>query len=215
MAKTLRPSKAPNIPIAPVAYDQRYSDQLMNALRLYFNQVDNVSSSLLSNDGGRFLNFPNIFVSSPDKQYATGDDVPTIVSYGTPDKNQGFTITSTTISPNWSGAYRIDYRLLFENSDVSTHTVYVWLKINSADADHSAAKFSTPIIGYVMASGFIELDLIGKDVIEIYWATDKAANTTGPVNGVWMDAYPASISPYNRPSIPSSYVAVTFVSELS
>jgi len=38
---TLRPSKAPNIPIAPVAYDQRYIDQLTNALRLYFTQIDN------------------------------------------------------------------------------------------------------------------------------------------------------------------------------
>ena len=42
MADTpLRPSKAPNIPIAPVDYDQRYIDQLTNALRLYFNQIDN------------------------------------------------------------------------------------------------------------------------------------------------------------------------------
>ena len=41
MAINLRPSKAPNIPIAPVAYDQRYIDQLTNALRLYFTQIDN------------------------------------------------------------------------------------------------------------------------------------------------------------------------------
>jgi hypothetical protein len=41
MAVNLRPSKAPNIPIAPVAYDQRYIDQLTNALRLYFTQIDN------------------------------------------------------------------------------------------------------------------------------------------------------------------------------
>lgn len=41
MAVNLRPSKAPNIPIAPVDYDQRYIDQLTNALRLYFTQLDN------------------------------------------------------------------------------------------------------------------------------------------------------------------------------
>jgi hypothetical protein len=41
MAVNLRPSKAPNIPIAPVDYDQRYIDQLTNALRLYFTQIDN------------------------------------------------------------------------------------------------------------------------------------------------------------------------------
>jgi hypothetical protein len=41
MAVNLRPSKAPNILIAPVEYDQRYIDQLTNALRLYFAEIDN------------------------------------------------------------------------------------------------------------------------------------------------------------------------------
>ena len=40
-AQTLRPSKAPNLPIAPVEYSQQYQDMLNNALRLYFSQVDN------------------------------------------------------------------------------------------------------------------------------------------------------------------------------
>jgi hypothetical protein len=40
MAVSLRPSKAPNLLVAPVDYDQRYQDQLNNALRLYFNQID-------------------------------------------------------------------------------------------------------------------------------------------------------------------------------
>jgi hypothetical protein len=40
MAISLRPSKAPNLLVAPVDYDQRYQDQLNNALRLYFNQID-------------------------------------------------------------------------------------------------------------------------------------------------------------------------------
>ena len=40
-ATNLRPSKAPNIPIAPVDYSQQYQDQLTNALRLYFTQIDN------------------------------------------------------------------------------------------------------------------------------------------------------------------------------
>ena len=39
------PSKAPNLPIAPVDYTQVYQDQLNNALRLYFNQVDNFALS--------------------------------------------------------------------------------------------------------------------------------------------------------------------------
>ena len=55
----LRPPKAPNLPIAPVAYDQRYIDQLTNALRLYFAQIDNFAQPFSSNTGGSLLQFPN------------------------------------------------------------------------------------------------------------------------------------------------------------
>lgn len=53
----LRPSKAPNLLIAPVVYDQYYVDQLNNALRLYFNQVDNFSSSLVNGGPLSFIDF--------------------------------------------------------------------------------------------------------------------------------------------------------------
>jgi hypothetical protein len=33
--------KAPRLPSAPLQYDQRFMDQLLNILRLYFNQLDN------------------------------------------------------------------------------------------------------------------------------------------------------------------------------
>ena len=55
----LRPPKAPNLPIAPVEYRQLYQDQLLNALRLYFNQIDNFAQPFSSNTGGAFLKFPN------------------------------------------------------------------------------------------------------------------------------------------------------------
>jgi hypothetical protein len=43
---TLRPSKAPNLLIAPTQYQQQYIDQLNNALRLYFNQIDNFTQNV-------------------------------------------------------------------------------------------------------------------------------------------------------------------------
>jgi hypothetical protein len=36
-------SIAPRLPAAPVAYEQRFMDQLTNILRLYFTQLDNAS----------------------------------------------------------------------------------------------------------------------------------------------------------------------------
>lgn len=55
---TLRPPKAPNLLIAPVSYSQLYIDQLNNALRLYFNQIDNFGAGLLEGTGGSAIKFP-------------------------------------------------------------------------------------------------------------------------------------------------------------
>jgi hypothetical protein len=49
---TLRPSKAPSLLVAPTDYSQRYQDQLNNALRLYFNQVDNFTQGATVPDSG-------------------------------------------------------------------------------------------------------------------------------------------------------------------
>jgi hypothetical protein len=40
---------APNLPLAPEEYDRRYSDQLNNVLRLYFNQLDKIIGQLNAN----------------------------------------------------------------------------------------------------------------------------------------------------------------------
>lgn len=57
-------SKSPNLPIAPVEYSQRYMDQVLNVLRLYFNQVDNFTQSAPIPDSGPTANRPidNLFV---------------------------------------------------------------------------------------------------------------------------------------------------------
>lgn len=59
IATLLRGTKAPNQPIAPVDYDQRFQDQFSNVLRLYFNTIDNFTTTLTSTAGGSNLRFPN------------------------------------------------------------------------------------------------------------------------------------------------------------
>jgi len=51
----LRPTQQPRLPAAPVEYDRTYIDSLTSILRQYFNQVDNLNQSMLTNTGGRFL----------------------------------------------------------------------------------------------------------------------------------------------------------------
>lgn len=42
-----QPSKASNLAVAPVDYQQRYQDQFNNQLRIYFNQVDSNNQQLI------------------------------------------------------------------------------------------------------------------------------------------------------------------------
>ena len=37
---------APNLPLSPFEYDRKYTDQLNNVLRLYFNRVDAILNQL-------------------------------------------------------------------------------------------------------------------------------------------------------------------------
>ncbi|MFZ4599656.1 MAG: hypothetical protein ACOYNN_13510 [Terrimicrobiaceae bacterium] len=54
----LRPSKAPNLLVAPTQYQQQYIDQLNNALRLYFNQIDNFTQNVTVPASGTTANRP-------------------------------------------------------------------------------------------------------------------------------------------------------------
>lgn len=41
---------APNLPLAPASYDQRYQDQLNNVMRLYLNRIDTTFNQLATSD---------------------------------------------------------------------------------------------------------------------------------------------------------------------
>ena len=56
---SLLPPKSPNLLVSPQDYDRLYQEQSNNALRIYFNQLDNVFQTLLSNSpGGAYIRFP-------------------------------------------------------------------------------------------------------------------------------------------------------------
>jgi len=61
----IRPSKAPNLPIAPVEYAQMYQDQLNNVLRLYFNQIDNLTQAVTTPASGTTAERPTNTLAAP------------------------------------------------------------------------------------------------------------------------------------------------------
>lgn len=69
----LLPPKSPNLLIAPVAYAQLYQDQLNNALRLYFNELDNFAFGLLNGSGGSAIKFPYFSANQDGNTALTGN----------------------------------------------------------------------------------------------------------------------------------------------
>jgi len=61
----LRATKAPNLPVGPVDYDQRYIDQLTNVMRLYFTSVDNFTQAVSNPLSGVTADRPLDSVQAP------------------------------------------------------------------------------------------------------------------------------------------------------
>ena len=216
----LRPPKSPNLPLGPVDYSQRYQDQLLNVLRLYFNTIDNFGSQvindLLDTDGSGLV-FPHIAASDTTNQYAGGDDTPTLVAWNTPESIYGFTLNlDGSATCNYSGTYKITYSLqLVNNATSSDHTAYIWLKTDGTLVPRSTTAFTIPkadsVNSYVGAYSEVVFDIVAGEEIRLDWATDKAA-TSGGTKGVYIYAEAAQTSPYARPAIPSAIGSITFVS---
>jgi hypothetical protein len=47
----LKTATQPRLPAAPPEYDRQYMEQLINVLRLYFNQLDNASPAVFASQG--------------------------------------------------------------------------------------------------------------------------------------------------------------------
>ena len=215
----LRPTVAPSLPVATTDYEKQYQDQYSNILRLYFNQLDNFTRALAGADGGSSLTFPHIAASDTTDQYATADNTPTIVQWNTLDSGNGFTLDPSFYAvAGYKGIYKIDYSLQFANTDNNQHDVDVWLRVNGTDVVGSTSKFSIParksagVYTFIVAYSSVVFSVDVGDQIALWWATDKAYSTTGPVNGIYMEYQAAQTVPYAHPSVPSAIGSITFVS---
>jgi hypothetical protein len=217
----LRPSKAPNLLIAPVDYSQQYIDQLNNALRLYFNEIDNGMAALLSGTGGSNLSLPFIAASDSTDQITADADTPTVVKWDTLEGGNGFTLNSpgsaTALS---SGVYKITYSLQFVNTDNAIHNAAVWLKVNNTDVPRSTTVFtlqarkSAGVFNFVCAYSEVVFSLNAGDELELYWAADAAYRASPARDGIYIEAIAAQTVPYARPAVPSAIGSITFVSRL-
>ena len=218
---TLRPPKAPNLPIAPVEYTQQYQDQVLNALRLYFNQIDNFSLPLTQQDGGSYLQFPFISASDSTIQYATAANTPTIVKWNLLESGSGLTLNANyTATAQFAGTYKITYSLQFANSDNAIHDSIVWLRVNGVDVPRSSTIFtlqarkSALLPNFVCGYSEVVFALNAGDNVGLWWGTDQAA-TSGGATGNYIYYQAAQTTPMAYPATPSALGSITFVSALS
>jgi hypothetical protein len=230
MATTLKtgaliPSKAPNLPIGPVDYDQQYQDQFTNVLRLYFNQIDNFASGISGTNGGSYLKFPFIAASDSATQYATANNTATIVLWDNLSNGSGFTLNAnSTATAQFSGIYKITYSLQFANNDNAQHDSIVWLRYNGSnsacDINSSTTIFTLParksvgVPAYVCGYSEVVFPLNAGDNVGLWWGTDQAANATTRV-GNYIIYQAAQTTPMAYPAVPSAIGSITFVSALS
>ena len=217
----LRPSQAPNLLIAPTEYQQRYLDQLTNALRLYFNQIDNGLSSLFSNTGGAGLSLPHIAASDSTDQITADANTPTVIKWDTLESGNGFTLNSPgSATALVSGIYKITYSLQFVNTDNDIHNAAVWLKVNNIDVPRSTTVFtlqarkSGGVYNFLCGYSEVVFSLEAGDELELYWAADAAFRVSPARDGIYIEALAAQTSPYARPAVPSAIGSITFVSRL-
>lgn len=216
---------APALPTAPAEYDQQRDDQLNYSLRLYFNLLDNFLASIANEGGGAGFAFPFIEASDSDTQYATGDNIATIVNWDTTSLGNGFTLNvGNTATALYSGVYRITYSLQFANNNNDIHNAAVWLRVNgstsAADVANSTTIFtlqarkSAGVPNFVCGYSEVVFSLNAGDTVGLWWGTDLAA-TSGGTTGVYIYSQVAQTTPMAYPATPSAIGSITFVSALT
>lgn len=208
----LTPTKAPLLPLAPVQYDQRFGTDLNNALRLYFNQLDNLNLNAFGTQGGRFLNFPyGAFYDTTD-QTAASSTTAYAITLNTTDLSYGVTVASSSrITFEFAGTYNIQFSVQLTNDTASSQDIDIWFAKNGTNIANSNSRFGLAPrksagdpYHMVGALNFV-LQLQANDYVQLFWrSSDVAAR---------IEYYAAGTSP-TRPAIPSVILTATFVSSL-
>lgn len=213
--------RSPALPLAQTEFSPQYTNRYSNILRLYFNQLDAAWQGVLGTNGSQYLQTPHIAASANADQIASGDDVPTLVSWDAVESISGFTLDPGGYAiADQDGVYKIDYSLQLANTDNASHDVFVWLQVNGDLVSGSSSRFTVParksagVFGFIVAYSSIEFEITKDDEIRLWWATEKAYNPVGPVAGVYMENLPEQTLPYPRPSNPSAVGSINYVSRL-
>jgi len=203
-----RPVVQPRLPAAPTEYNAEFIEQYSNILRLYFNQLDNLTGVVLGEAGGRFIRFPYGAFSSDQDQTTTANTA-TLMTLNTTDFSNQVSISSSKITVVNAGIYNLQFSVQLESSSNAPQDVFIWLKQNGVDIVGSTGKVGLParkspgdpfhdIKGW---NYFLSME--ANDYVQIYWSTTSV--------DVSIQTYAASGTP-TKPSTASVVATMSFVS---
>jgi hypothetical protein len=215
--KLLRGTVAPNQPMAQPDYDQRFQEQFSNVLRLYFNQLDNFTTTLTSEYGGSGLRFPYGAFSSYATQTTTANTA-TLLTFSQTDFANGVSLVSgSKLTVAAAGLYNLQFSVQLSSLENAPTDTSIWLRQGNDGGASSDIVGSTGLVGLPQrkSAGVPSHDIKGwnyfismaaNDYVQIYWSVTSTSVT--------IPTYPASVSP-TRPSTASVVATLSFVSALS
>jgi len=167
-----RPVVQPRLPAAPMEYSAEFIEQYSNILRLYFNQLDNLTGIVLGEAGGRFIRFPYGAFSSDQDQTTTANTA-TLMTLNTTDFSNQVSISSSKITVVNAGIYNLQFSTQFANTNSNVQDVYIWLRQNGTDIPGSTGFVSIPgshggTDGHSIVGWNYFLSMAAGDHIEIY-----------------------------------------------
>ena len=184
----------PNLPVAPIQYEQRYQDQFSNVLRLFFRQVANRVNSPIAH-GSYFdtTTQPNPVANAVN-----------LFTYNSVVTQQAITRGNPTskVYVAQTGIYNFQFSAQLDKTGGSASAVYIWPRINGENLPDSATKIviNGPNSEIVAAWNFVFV-LQANDYFELAW---QSSDTNVVI--------PYVTATGNIPAIPSIILTVVWVS---
>lgn len=196
----VRNPKAPSLPLAGTVYtptQQAHLNQLLNALRLYFNQIDSGMQQLLLgfNHYGAFYDTTTQTIAVINTAYP--------VAFNTTDEAFGVSVENgSQLTVTRPGVYSFHFSAQLDSTGAGIHLNYFWLRKNgTTDLAHSGNKQMVNGVNNEKVLSLSYLAHLQKDdYIELMWSSDSTNSVLSAV---------AASAPV--PDIASATAEVTYV----
>jgi hypothetical protein len=198
----------------PAGVDTGFFAGFSNALRIYFNRLAAVLTTLFGPNGGAGLQMPHAMLMSDEDQANPSITGANQLSFNQPVITQGIEVRNTNeIWFSQTGQYLVNFRLQVSNRSNAVQEFEVWAGFNGQDYPLSNSRFDLPerkntsIFGHVVPSisGIFTVSNPDTDYLTIKWFATST--------DVFLEHYAAGTSP-TRPEIPSVIMTINFVSRL-